>query len=211
MKQRIGSLAGAAVLAVALAGCQSSTSGSGSGGGGTSGGSSGGTSGGSSGGAAVSNGSSPAMNVDNGSAAPGNSGSDHARTSDKFDGCAVWFGFSQAGSATYLVSADKEGIGAHFQWKCDKLAVGVDRLRFTAHLEHSFTLGGPYTAEPESSTSGGGAKPSGSLFPLTSYCTTDWWRVRVTIGWDQTGGGPQTRPDLVSESRKVTSEDCNRG
>lgn len=204
MHRRIGGLAAAAVLALALTACQSNASSSDSGG-------SGGTSGGSSGGAAVGAGGSPSMNVDGGSAAPGNTGSAHARTSDDFDGCKVWFGFSQSGSATYLVSASKEGISGHFQWKCAKLAVGVDRVRFTAHLEHSFTLGGPYTAEAESSTSAAGAKASGSLFPLTSYCTTDWWRVRVTIGWDETGGGPMTRPDLVSESRKVTSEDCNRG
>lgn len=209
MTRRIRALAAAAVLAAALTACQSNASGSDAGGG--SGGTSGGSTGGTGGGAAVADGASPSMNVDNGSAGPGNSGSAHARTSDKFDGCAVWFGFSQASSATYLVSADKEGIGGHFQWKCDSLAVGVDRLRFTAHLQYAYTLAGPYTDVPESATSGGGVNPRGSLFPLTDHCTTDWWRVRVSIGWDQTGGGPQTRPDLVSESRKVTSEDCNRG
>jgi len=86
----------------------------------------------------------------------------------------------------------------------------VDRLRISTHLEHAFTLGGPYTAETSSATSGGGTNGAGSLFPTTHYCTTDWWRERVTIGWDETGGGPMTRPDLVSESRKVTDEDCNR-
>jgi len=204
--KRIGALAAAAVLAVGLAACQSSTSGSDAGGGsgGSSGGSSGGTSGGSSGGTVA---AAPSTTA----AAGGDSGDGgHVRTSDDFDGCKIWFGFSQSGSSTFLVSASKEGIAGQVQWKCAKLGVGVDRLRISTHLEHAFTLAGPYTAETASATSGGGTNGAGSLFPTTHYCTTDWWRERVTIGWDETGGGPMTRPDLVSESRKVTDEDCNR-
>lgn len=209
MYRRISALAATAVLTLTLSACGSATGGSAGGHGGGSGGSTGGSSGGSSDGAPVA-GDSPTMNVDNGSAAPGNSGNAHARTSDDFDGCKIWFGFSQGSSATYLISASKEGIGGHVQWKCSSQAVGVDRLRLKGGLEHAFTLAGPYTTETSSVSSGGGTKSGGSLFPLTSYCTTDWWRVRVTVGWDETGGGPQTRPDLVSESRKVTDEDCNR-
>lgn len=209
MHRRIGTLTAAAVLSLALAACGSIASGSSGGSGGGSGGTSGGSSGGSSGGVAVA-GDSPSMDVDHGSAAPGNSGSDKAHASDGFDGCYIWFGFSQGSASTYLVSASKEGIGGHVQWKCSKIAAGVDRLRIKAHLEHAFTLGGPYTEEPASVTSGGGTNSAGNLFSLTTYCTTDWWRVRVTIGWDETGGGPMTRPDLISESRKVTDEDCNR-
>ena len=192
MRRRIAPLAAATVLAAALTACQSNASGSDSGG-----------SGGTSGGGTVAAGPSSA-------AAGGTGDGGNVRTSDDFDGCKVWLGFSQGSAATFLVSASKEGIGGHVQWKCSKMAVGVDRLRISTHLEHSFTLGGPYTAEPASSTSGGGTNGSGSLFPTTHYCTTDWWRQRVTIGWDETGGGPMTRTDLVSESRKVTDEDCNR-
>ena len=202
MRRRIAPLAAATVLAAALTACQNNASSSDSGG---SGGTSGGTSGASSGGTVAAG---PSSN-----AAPpvGDSGDGgHVRTSDDFDGCKIWFGFSQSSAATFLVSASKEGIGGHVQWKCSKMAVGVDRLRISTHLEHSFTLGGPYTAEAASATSGGGTNGSGSLFPTTHYCTTDWWRQRVTIGWDETGGGPMTRTDLVSESKKVTDEDCNR-
>jgi hypothetical protein len=131
-------------------------------------------------------------------------------TSDDFDGCKIWLGFSQSGASTFLVSASKEGISGHVQWKCATLGVGVDRLRISTHLEYSFTLAGPYTAEPKSATSGGGTHGTGTLFPTTDYCTTDWWRQVVTIGWDETGGGPMTRPNLVSESRKVTDDDCQR-
>lgn len=201
-RTRIGALAATAVLSLALAACQSNASGGGSGGGfgGPSGGSSGGTSGGT-----------VAVNPSSNSAA-GNSGGDggHVNTSDDFDGCKIWFGFSQGSSSTYLVSASREGIGGQVTWKCAKLGVGVDRLRITAHLEHAYVLGGPYTDEPEATKSGGGTNGSGTLFPLTSYCTTDWWRVRVSIGWDETGGGPMTRPDLVSESKKVSNDDCDR-
>jgi len=204
VRTRIGTLTAAAVLATGLAACQSSTSGSDVGGGsGSSGGSSGGTTGGSTGGTAA---AAPSTTAAAGDAGDGG----HVHTSDDFDGCKVWFGFSQSGSATFLVSASKEGIAGQVQWKCAKLGVGVDQLRISTHLEHAFTLGGPYTAESSSATSGGGTNGAGSLFPTTHYCTTDWWRERVTIGWDETGGGPMTRPDLVSESRKVTDEDCNR-
>lgn len=198
-KRRIGTLATAAAgLALALTACQSSTSGDGSGGG------TGGSGGGSGGGTV-------AVNPSDTTAASGDSGDGpKVNTSDDFDGCKIWFGFSQNGSSTFLVTASKEGVSGHVQWKCAKLGVGVDRLRITTHLEHAFTLGGPYTTEPESVISGGGTNGSGNLFPTTKYCTTDWWRERVTIGWDETGGGPMTRPDLVSESRKVTDDDCNR-
>lgn len=200
MSRRIGALAAAAVLAAALTACQSNASSDSGGSGGTSGGSSGGTSGGT-----------VAMNPSSAAAAPGDGGNGGGvHTSDSFDGCQIWFGFSQASSSTYLVSASREGIGGQVTWKCSKMAAGVDRLRIIAYLQHGYTLGGPYTDEPEATKSGGGTNGSGTLFPLTRYCTTDWWRVRVTIGWDETGGGPMTRPDLVSESRKVTSEDCNR-
>ena len=203
MRRRIAPLAAAAVLAAALTACQSNASSGDAGGG--SGGTSGGSSGGSSGGAVAAGSSS------NDAAPAGDSGDGGSvRTSDGFDGCKIWFGFSESSASTFLVSASKEGIAGHVQWKCSKMAVGVDRLRITTHLEHAFTLGGPYTAETASSTSGGGTNGSGSLFPTTRYCTTDWWRQRVTIGWDETGGGPMTRTDLVSESRKVTDEDCNR-
>lgn len=202
MRRRIAAAAAAAILAVTLAACQSSTSGSDAGGG------SGGTSGGSSGGAG---GGTVAVNPSSNVAAAGDAGDGGGvHTSDDFDGCKIWLGFSQGSSSAFLVSASKEGIGGHVQWKCAKLGVGVDRLRISTHLEHAFTLGGPYTAETASATSGGGTNGAGSLFPITHYCTTDWWRERVTIGWDETGGGPMTRPDLVSESRKVTDEDCNR-
>lgn len=199
MTRRIGTLAAAAVLAAVVTACQSNASGDSSGGG-SGGSSSGGTSGGT-----------VAAAPSSTSAAAGNAGDGgHVRTSDDFDGCKVWLGFNQSSSSTFLVSASKEGVAGHVQWRCAKLGVGVDRLRISTHLEHSFTLGGPYTAEPASTTSGGGTNGSGNLFPTTTYCTTDWWRVRVTIGWDETGGGPMTRPDLVSESRKVTDEDCTR-
>jgi hypothetical protein len=206
MSRRIGALTAAAVLVLGLTAC-----GAGSGTDAHSGGSTGGgTTGGGNGGAAAGDGASPNMKVDGATAAAGNFGANHSNTSDNFDGCKIWFGFSQSGSTTYLVSASKDGIGGHVQWKCNQIAVGVDRLRITAHLEWAYTLGGTYTTEDTSKTSGGGTNSAGNLFPLTDHCTSDWWRVRVTIGWDETGSGPQTRPDLVSESRKVTDEDCNR-
>jgi len=203
MRHRIIRLTAAAVLALALTACQSTAS-SGSSGGSTSGGSSGGTTGGSVPSALASADVHSVPDPADEGKGPG------TRTSDDFDGCSVWFGYSKASASTYLIAADKYGIGGHVTWKCSKMGANIDRLRFTARLEYAFTLGGPYTAEPSSTTSGGGTSPSGSLFPLTDHCTTDWWRVRVTIGWDETLGGPMSRPDLVSEARKVTDADCNR-
>ena len=96
--RRIQALTSVAVLSLALAACQSNAS-SGGGSSGTSGGNSGGSSGGT-----------VAVNPSSAAAAPAGDGGG-VNASDSFDGCRIWFGFSQGSSSTYLVSASREGIG----------------------------------------------------------------------------------------------------
>lgn len=190
-------LISAATLALTLlltSGCQSTPdSGSSSGASSSGGSSSGGTTG-----AAVA------------SAAQGGDTHDGTYTST-FDGCTVFFGIRPASSNTYFVSASREGIGGQAGWTCAPVS-GVSRLQLTAVLEYGLTLAGPWTPDPEHSATASfdGDKRTGTLFPINSTCTTDWWRVRVTIGWDEAGGGHLTRPDITSQPRKVTDEDCHR-
>lgn len=144
------------------------------------------------------------------SAAPdGDTG--HGPFSSTFDGCSVYFGMRPASSDQYIVSASRDGIGGQAGWSCKDVA-GVDHLQLTAVLEYGLTLTGPWTADPEPSSTATAytSKRSGVLFPHNSTCTTDWWRITVRIEWDETGGAHMSRPDLHSQPRKVTSEDCAR-
>jgi hypothetical protein len=190
------SLIAAALLAMlALTACQSTA---------------GGTSGGSTGGGSTSGGSSTSGGGGVASAAQGD-GADTGSHTTTFDGCTVYFGMSSRSSSTYFVSASRDGIGGQAGWSCAKVSA-VARLQITATIEHALTLAGPYSGDPEPSATANfdGDKPTGALFPHNSTCTTDWWRVKVHVEWDEAGGGHLARPDLYSQPRKVTDEDCHR-
>lgn len=188
----------AAILALllALAGCQSTASSS------SSGGSSGGSS--STGGTSTSGGGGVA------SAAQGGDTHDGSYTST-FDGCTVFFGLRPASSNTFIVTASKEGIGGQVGWSCAAVS-GVARLQLTATIQHALTIAGPWTTDPEPSSTAtfDGDKRSSTLFPHNTTCTTDWWRTSVHIEYDEAGGGHLTREDLHSQPRKVTNDDCAR-
>jgi len=209
MSRRIGALAAAAVLALALSACQSNASGSDSGG-------SGGSSAGSGGGSSSDAGKTPYRDLDSAAAAVvghDQHGQEPTQRSSKaqFGGCQIWMGVSWDLSDDYMPSADKYGIGGHVQWKCVPGAAGVDRWNIHARLQFAYTASGPWTTEAEDTADLhiAEAPKNGVRFPYTGHCTTDKWRLAVDVDGamdDMT----QIRQTLYSQWRQVTPEDCAR-
>lgn len=225
----------AAALVLALSGCSSQAGGSSTSG--TSGGSSGGSTGGSSGGSSTggdSSGGVPAGGGGDLGRTPHNDLGDAGkeaqaagtkdahggfgpttRSSWGGNGCKIWFGVSYASSGTYMVVADKFGIGGHVQWECTHF--GADMVRW--HLEAAklqWALTGTSTSWTDADGPGTTANvqvpemgASGVRFPYTDHCTTDAWRVVATFDGETTSGGTG-KITIVSDWRQVTSEDCDR-